>query len=237
MLRLRKDVDADHVFVAGHSEGGLHAIRVAQAEGGHVAGLLLLSTPGSSMKDLLVKQIAGNLRDGAKLPPEQVKSELAMLSHTLDEFVEAHPVDPTQASTIPQLQQLVAGLIAPQTAPLLRALMAFDPASTLAKINQPTFIFNGLKDVQVDPQADAGRLEQVRRDAGRDVTLFLAPDANHILEHETLPLAKLRGDLVATQAHYNAADRVIDKSTVAAIVGWLARQTAPVAKAKGRGTP
>src|SRR5262249_31339994 len=36
-LRTRAEVDGSHLVVVGHSEGGLHAIRVAIAEGGRIA--------------------------------------------------------------------------------------------------------------------------------------------------------------------------------------------------------
>ena len=87
----------------------------------------------------------------------------------------------------------------------------------------PTLVYNGLKDIQVDPQLDAGRLEQARKTAGRDVTLVVAPDANHVLEHEPRSLPDLRANLAAV--NYNAADRTLDDTTLAALVNWLAKRT------------
>ena len=220
-LRTRHEVDAHHLVIAGHSEGGLHAIRVAIGEGGHIAGLVLLSTPGRTLKDTLLTQLDRQL--SAAMAPDVAKAQMASLRQAMNDIVEGRPVDPMAVSTIPAIQQLIAGMIAPAQAKLVRDLFAFDPIPALGKINVPVLVVNGLKDVQVDPQLDAAALEQAVRAAGHDVTMFLAPDANHVLEHETHTMAELRADLVATQNGYNAADRVLDTTTLSAIANWLGK--------------
>jgi len=220
-LRSRHEVDAIHMFVAGHSEGGLHAIRVAIGEGGRIAGLVLLSAPGRTLKDTMLTQLDHQL--SAAMAPDVAKAQMTALRQALNDIVEGRPVDPMAVSTIPAIQQLIAGMIAPAQAKLVRDLFAFDPIPALSKINVPVLVINGLKDVQVDPQLDAAALEQAVRAAGHDVTMFLAPDANHVLKHETRSMAELRGDLVATQTGYNAADRVLDTTTLSAIANWLAK--------------
>ena len=87
----------------------------------------------------------------------------------------------------------------------------------------PVFIYNGRRDIQIDPDIDAKRLEQAR--AGKPVDVFLAPDADHVLKHETKSLEELRANLVATQSGYNADSRAIDAATVTAIATWLAKLT------------
>jgi uncharacterized protein len=219
-LRARADVDVAHLFVAGHSEGGIHATRVALAEGDKIAGLVLLSAPGRSMKDVVIAQVTAQVQQAA---PAQAQEILGPFTKALDDFLAGQAVDPRKATPVPGLQQLLAAFVNPATATLSRALLAFDPAPAAAQVTVPVLVVNGQKDIQVDPDADAKHLADVRKAAGKDVTLVLAPNANHVLKHEDKTIALLRADLEAVQRGYNAADRVIDAETVRAIASWLAK--------------
>ena len=221
LVRGRADVRADRVFVAGHSEGGIHATRVAAVAPG-IAGVIYLSSASRTMADILLTQLEGNLRNPlAGLTDAQVAAELASLRAALDAFLTGQPVDPKAASTIPKLQQLVAGLTRPATAVLTRALLGFDNAAEAAKLAAPLLVVSGGKDVQVDPELDGRRLAEALRGARRDVTFHIAPDADHVLKHEPKSLAALRADLLAAQTGYNAEGRVLDADAVGAIVAWL----------------
>ena len=216
-LRARPDVDTTHLYVAGHSEGGMHAMRTALAEGDHVAGLLLLSASGRTLKDIVIAQIAAQIEDKA---PGQSAAILAPFQKALDEFAAGQTVDPKTATPIPGLQMLLGSLMA---APELgRGLLTFDPVATLAKIKVPIFIYNGQHDIQVDATIDAPKLEAAAKSTNKDVTVFLAPEADHVLKHEARAVPELRKDLVAVAEGYNATDRNLDEATVTAIVGWLA---------------
>jgi pimeloyl-ACP methyl ester carboxylesterase len=205
--------------VAGHSEGGIHATRVALVEGTHIAGLVLLSAAGRSMMTVMMGQLESQMRAAM---PQQADSELAALQKAFDDFLAGKPVDPKQVTSIPPLQQLVMAVINPATASLSRSLFAFDPAAALAKVTVPVFIYNGMHDIQVDPEKDAKHLASVKPDA----TLVLAPEADHVLKHEPKSLEELRANLVMVQAGYNAEGRTLDETTVAALVDWLAKATA-----------
>lgn len=234
-LRTRGDVDQAHMFIAGHSEGGLHAIRAAIAEGGRIDGLILLSSAGRSMRDIMLGQIQNQLSDAAKAGnynPQLVKPQMDALKGAFDDFIEGRPVDPTAVSAIPAIQQLVTAVINPDTVKLTRDLLAYDPADGVGKLKMPVFIYNGLKDVQVDPVADASRLEEKIRAASGNVTLFLAPDANHVLKHESKSMADLRKDLASVQNGYNAPDGKLDATTMSAIGNWIAQRTTATAAAK-----
>jgi alpha-beta hydrolase superfamily lysophospholipase len=89
-LRARADVAPSKLYVAGHSEGGMHAIRVAQAEGSNIAGLLLLSTTGRSMQDLIYAQLESQLRAAL---PAQADKELASITQAFADFLAGKPVD------------------------------------------------------------------------------------------------------------------------------------------------
>ena len=224
--RGRIDVDPDHVMLAGHSEGGLHAIRAALAEGGRISGLILLSSMGRTGRDIVVGQnqvLLDEAVKAGKLTAADAKAQLDAVNQAFDAFIEGRPIDPDLVAKVPNLQQL--GQLGGE-AKLIRDLWSFDPAEGAAKIKVPVFVFNGLKDIQVDPQLDAGRLEQKIRAGGGDVTVFLAPDANHVLEHESKSLGELRAHLQDTVAGYNTADRKLDDTTLGALGNWLAKHTA-----------
>lgn len=225
-VRARADVRGDRTFVAGHSEGGVHATRAALVAKPPVAGVIYLSSAVRTMADTILTQLEGNLRNsGLKLDDARVRAEMASLRAAFSDFLAARPVDPMKASTIPQLQGLVAGLTGGPGAQLARDLLGFDNAAEAPKLGMPVFIVNGGKDVQIDPELDARVLERAFRTAERDVTLHIAANADHVLKHETKTLAELRADLVYVQNHYNAVDRTLDEDFVHALVAWLVEHT------------
>jgi pimeloyl-ACP methyl ester carboxylesterase len=217
-LRARPEIDTAHLFVAGHSEGGMHAMRTALVEGDHVAGLMLLSASGRTMRDIIVAQITAQIEDKA---PGQAATLLAPFAKALDDFGGGATVDPKAATPIPGLQVLLGSLMAfPE---LGRGLLTFDPVATLPKVHVPIFIYNGEHDVQVDAAIDAKALTAAAQSTNKDVTVFLAPEADHVLKHEPRAIPELRKDLEAVAAGYNAPDRNLDDATVGAIVAWLAK--------------
>lgn len=223
LLRARPEVRRDRVFVAGHSEGAIHATRLAQVAQPPLAGVLYLSPVSRTMIDTILTQVEAQLKHpSAMLSEREVEAEMASLRKAFADFMAGKPVDPRQVSKIPWLQPLVAVVVNPATATGMRALLGFDNAAEAGALSGPFFVLAGGKDVQVDPDLDAGRLEKALRAAGRDVTLHLAVDADHVLKHEPKPLAALRDDLRAAQSSYSADGRVLDASATAAIVAWLA---------------
>src|SRR5262249_4104384 len=127
------------------------------------------------------------------------------------------PIDPMAVSPLPPVQQLLASFVAPAQARIVRELFAFDPIAALAKLNLSMFIFNGLKDVQVDPQLDTARLETAAKLA--EITVVRPPDANPVLLHEPRPMTELR-------EHPGAPSTAeLDPISLAALANWLARQT------------
>ncbi|MEO8698848.1 MAG: alpha/beta fold hydrolase [Kofleriaceae bacterium] len=222
-VRARAEVRGDRVFVAGHSEGGAHATRVALVAQPPVAGVIYLSSVSRPMGDTMLDQLEGNLR--TTFDPTYVREAMPALRTAFTDFLAGRPVDPQKASALPQLQAIVAGLVRPVTAQLMRDLLRFDNSAVAPRLAVPVFIASGGKDVQIDPELDARRLDRAFRSAHRDVTLHISPDADHVLKHEPKPLAALRADLVSVQNNYNAYDRPLDADVVAALVTWLADRT------------
>ena len=221
LLTSRPEVDRNRVFIAGHSEGGIHVTRLALAERKGIRGVILLAGPGRAIKDVLITQLEGNFRNGAKLPPDQVDAQMKPIRDGLTDFVAGKEVDPTSMSPLPQMQAIFNAMMAKPVAAIGRVLVSFEPAVEAAKIEVPVLVLQGGKDVQVDPALDAERLVAALRGAGRDVTYHLSPDANHVLKHEPLSTAELRADMGAVQAGYCAEGRALDPDLVAALLAWI----------------
>lgn len=213
-LRARADVAPDRIYLAGHSEGGMHATRVAVEEGTAIGGLLLLSASGRTMSALVLSQLEAQLRTAL---PDRADAELAAIKTAFEEFVAGKPVDPTKVTQIPALQQLVAAIVNPTTATLARGMVNWNPGPELAKVPVHILVYNGAHDIQVDAVLDAGALSK----ANPQAELFVAPDADHVLKHETRTIPELRADLMSVQTGYNADSRTLDPTTLEAITNWL----------------
>jgi len=220
LLRSRPEVDPSRLFIAGHSEGGIHVTRLALAEGHAVRGVILLAAPGRPMTELLVSQIESGFRDQAKLGPEEVEARMKPIRQGLADFVAGKEVDPQAISDSPQIRMIFTSLTAKPVAAIGRALVSFDPEAEAAKIEVPVLVLQGGKDIQVD-LSDAQRLVAALRGAKRDVTYHVSPDASHVLKHEPKPIPDLLADRAAVQATYSAAGIPIDADVVAAVTAWI----------------
>jgi hypothetical protein len=214
LLRGNDVVNRDKIFLAGHSEGGVQMIGLAGREKDKIAGLVLLASAGRSMKDVIIGQLTGQFADAGMNADEEMKPIRA----AMDKFFGGDAVDPTTASKHVGVQQLMASIFNPASAVYARELYGFDPATGVAALRVPIFVWNGDKDIQVSPDKDAKRLHDAAKKAGVESTLHLSPDADHVLKFEPTPKDEVG---LAQAAQYNAADRTLDPNAVKAIVAWL----------------
>ncbi|MBS7696920.1 MULTISPECIES: alpha/beta fold hydrolase [unclassified Chelatococcus] len=137
-------------FLIGHSEGGVIALALAQRE--PVAGLVLLTTPGKPVAELIRKQLAE--------APEPLRGEAATILERLQ-----------HGDDIEQVPAALAPLFRPSIQPFLRSLMALDPDGLARQQQAPLLVIAGGRDIQVPP-VDA-------RPGGVALTL---PAMNHVLK-------------------------------------------------------
>jgi dipeptidyl aminopeptidase/acylaminoacyl peptidase len=220
LLRKRPEVDANRVFVAGHSEGGIHATRLAELHGDKLRGVILMSAPGRSMREILEVQLEHNVLNKSGMTPAQVEAEMAPIRKGLRDFAGGENVDPKSLSTRPQIVGILTALMAPAVAHIGRALVSFDPAQAAAKLAPPVLVLQGANDLQVGA-VDAERLVAARKSAGKPVDYHLIPAADHVLKAETQSLDQLRANIPQVQARYNAPDRNLAVDLVDTLAQWI----------------
>jgi alpha-beta hydrolase superfamily lysophospholipase len=156
----RKRTGQKCVWVAGHSEGGLVAMRAAG--GPNVCGVVLLATPGERLGETIRKQLRANPANAPVLAPaEKALAEL--------EAGRKVPV----AGLHPALAQ---GLFNPAVQGFMIELLAQDPAKLAAAVKRPMLIVQGGHDVQVDTANG-----EVFRKAAPKASYVLFPAMNHVL--------------------------------------------------------
>lgn len=158
---IRAKTGARCVWVLGHSEGGLIALKAAQAPEG-ICGLVLLAAAGRPMGVLLREQLAAS-----GLPP-------AMLAQADAGFTRLEHGERVDPATVPPV---LMSLFNPAVQGFLIDQMALDPAKLARAYRGPVLIVSGGRDIQV-AAADAEALHRARPDA----TLLVVPGMTHVLK-------------------------------------------------------
>jgi uncharacterized protein len=213
-LAQQPEIRADRIFAVANSEGTLHALNYQVSRPPiPFAGLVLLAPPGRSVGLVAHTQLAeqaARLPNGADLLE---RYDAAVARFLANEPVVADP-------TLPEgVQNVIRALITPANQPFARELWTADATSLLPRLQTPTLIVIGKKDIQVDWRADGDPLQ--RAVAGRQNVTFVFPDhANHVLKYEPQP----RSELVAADvlAGYNGPEARLDPDAMKIVVDWLA---------------
>ena len=216
-LRADAGTDEGRIFVAGHSEGGVHALRAVAEQRVEVAGLILLAAPGRSMSALILDQVEDQLV-GVGLSEEAVDNEVQRLKRALDAFVTGRNVQSAQVSEIPGIVAMLESLQMEEARGFASEILPWEPTQAIKEVSVRLLLLQGLKDTQVDAERDAHRLLAAAEEAGREVELVLAGDADHVFKHQSRPREELgpQHSLV-----YNDPTRHLDRAALAAMVRWI----------------
>lgn len=154
---LRHDPRFGALVLAGHSQGALTAILLA--ERGGVDAVVSMEGEGRPLDVLLREQLSATLSPAQLMTAERVLAELKA----------GELAGPQQ----PPLDQIFAEVVQR----FLISLFQYDPAAELAKVHVPALIVQGRTDVQVSVE-DAQRLAMAKPDA----ELVLIDDLCHTLK-------------------------------------------------------
>jgi dienelactone hydrolase len=174
-LRQQPRIDPKRVGILGHSEGGLLALQAAQllnSQGDAPPVLILISTPGRPMDQVITDQLK-RLLTIQQAAPQQTDYFLSENSRITRAILNTGQVP---ADVPPGL----AALYPPYLGKFLHSELSLDPCKLAAEFSGPVLVIAGSADVQVSPDRDAKALDAALAGRKNDIhTLAIIPAASH----------------------------------------------------------
>jgi pimeloyl-ACP methyl ester carboxylesterase len=221
-LRTQPGIDANHVGILGHSEGGIIAPMVAASDE-KVAFIVMIAGPALRGDKLFVLQSAMTAR--AYGAPEDYIARRKAFDQKLYDSILAAPsataarksADGIIAEGVQErlVDQNEAGSLASDdTTEWYRSFLAYDPAPALARLDIPVLAIYGSLDVQVPAIEDSLVAIDALKNNARAVVVVL-PGKNHLMQ-----TAKTGGP-----NEYNDIEETMSPTTLNLIADWTAGLT------------
>jgi dienelactone hydrolase len=166
LLRKTEGIDAQHIFVLGHSLGAMLAPRIGVLDP-EVAGLIAMAGTTRPFADILVEQLdyVLSLSDDA---PEEAKKQLQKIRDQAAALQKAKVTKDTPASEFPFGMTAVNWL----------SIQECHPAEEAAKVKQPMLVLQGERDYQATMEDFQGWKKAL---AARENVVFKSyPRLNHL---------------------------------------------------------
>jgi pimeloyl-ACP methyl ester carboxylesterase len=233
-LTRRPEVDAAHIGLVGHSEGGMVAPLVA-TRSRDVAFVVLLGAPGLSPYDLLVLQDGAEAK-AAGSTDEQVELIRGFSRRYYD--IVRRTQDPAEIER--ETKALYAALTEEEKAalgvfgwpdlhgslnlswalnPAAHTALNYDVTPALRTLRCPVLALIGEKDAQVPPKENLGAIERELRAGGNpDFTVQELPGLNHMLQTCS----------AGATAEYDKIDETIAPVVLQIISDWIIAHTTKV---------
>jgi len=160
---IRARTGASCIWLLGHSEGGLIALATAARSRDALCGVILVSTPGRPLGEVLKAQLRANLANAPLLDAADRAIDTLANGGRVDAAALPPPLAPLFRASVQKFEASIFGL---------------DPAALVRGVDRPTLILQGDRDLQVT-LLDADRLVAARPAA----TLVRLHDTNHVLKH------------------------------------------------------
>ena len=194
-------IDATHIGLIGHSEGGMIAPIVASKIPA-VDFAVLLAGPGVPIDELMAEQNR-QVYKSQGLPKNELdrneifnkslyrifdnKNPVSELYDTLLPFIHSYyesiPIE-YQALFSPSKEVYYMAIVGGLSSPWFRYFLQFDPVPYLEKIKCPVLAVNGSKDIQVISSQNLGGIEKsLNRSEHKDFTITEYPGLNHLFQN------------------------------------------------------
>ena len=175
------------IIIAGHSEGALIGMLAAN---GNADAYISIAGAGRPIDEVLLEQIGKQ----APFLKEEVEKNLATLK---------------SGNTFELKNQMLASLFRASVQPYMISWIKYHPQNEIKKLQIPSLLINGDKDIQVSVQ-DAQLLQQVKPDA----QLQIIPNMNHIFK-------VIQGDDAENKASYTNPELPISTELTSIITTFI----------------
>ncbi len=199
-LRQMQRIDADRVYVLGHSLGGMLGPRIVKRAKGRVAGLIVLAGATRPLPDVIVEQVA-HIAKVDEQAAARVETMLPKLKEDLATI---------QALTDADAQRVDLLLNAPPAYWL--DLRSYDPIVVARASAVSMLVMHGGRDYQVT-DADFARWQSLAEQRA-GITLKRYDNLNHLF---------MPGEGVSGPAEYMQPNHV-DERVIADIARWITRE-------------
>lgn len=195
-LKTRKEIDPTKIGLAGHSEGGIIAPKVAVANEDVVFLVLMAGTgiPGDQLlllQQRLLGQASGmteiQLNENdiiSKKAFDLVKNSSNLerdLSDLMSETFRSIPKNQVPEGMTEA--DFVNAQVNQMTSPWMQYFIQYDPAPTLEKVTCPVLAINGSKDLQVAPKENLEAIKSaLERGGNKQITIKEIPELNHLFQ-------------------------------------------------------
>ena len=175
------------ITIAGHSEGALIGMVAAN---GNADAYISIAGAGRPIDEVLLEQIGKQ----APFLKEEVEKNLATLKN---------------GNTFELKNQMLASLFRASVQPYMISWIKYHPQNEIKKLQIPSLLINGDKDIQVSVQ-DAQLLQQAKPDA----QLQIIPNMNHIFK-------VIKGDDTENKASYTNPELPISTELTSIITTFI----------------
>ena len=232
-LKSRPEVDAAHIGLIGHSEGGIIAPMAAQ-KSDDVAFIVMLAGPGVDGKAILFQQGQDILR-AMGTPEKQMKAQREVQQAIFDivlgepdpklaepklrELMNEVAAGQPEAQKIPkeQLDAQINAQIAFVNSPWFRFFLTYDPTAALRSLRIPVLALNGSLDLQVNSNINLPAIEAALKAGGnKDFVVKEFPGLNHLFQHAT----------TGAISEYSQIEETFSEEAMALISEWILTHTA-----------
>lgn len=223
--RTRPGVDAAHVGILGHSEGGLIGPIVA-ARSHDVAFVVMMAGPGVRGDAILALQgeliseasgvphdaaaagMANNARLFAAIASGSDSADAARRARAVADSMLAAASEPTRTAMRQRLDASLPALLTPW----MRYFLAFDPQPVLRRVTVPVLAMNGTLDLQVPATQNLPAIDAALRAAGnRDYRTVALPGLNHLFQTAT----------TGSPAEYERIEETVAPAALDLMTTWI----------------
>jgi hypothetical protein len=155
ITHFRKDHRFKKITLVGHSQGSLVAMLASKDADKYVS----LAGPSKSIDVTIIDQVTKQSAD-------------------LGKTTAAHFKELKETGDIKEVNPMLLSIFAKPNLPFFRSWIKYIPTEEIKKVNTPTLIINGDKDIQV-PVEDAKQLQASKKDSA----LKIIKNMNHVIKH------------------------------------------------------